>query len=86
MNINEFNKLKKEIKSELAELLDNTEDSNSFLERNNSNYSKLKNIVDTNLFQFNRIKDILAKMKEENSYLYEQHDTECMEREKCQNQ
>ena len=51
-----------------------------------SNYSKLKNIVDTNLFQFNRIKDIFIKMEEENIYLYEQHDIECIEREKCQNQ
>mgnify|MGYP003527864636 CR=1 FL=1 len=87
MDINEFNKLKKTLKNKLSELLDNTEDSNKFLENNNdSNYSKLKNIVDTNLFQFNRIKDILIKMEEENIYLYEQHDIECIEREKCQNQ
>lgn len=87
MNINEFNKLKKTLKSKLVELLDNTEDSNKFLENNiDSNYSKLKNIVDTNVFQFDRIKDILIKMEKENMYLYEQHDIECIEREKCQNQ
>lgn len=81
--MNEFKELKSSLQNKLLHLLNETETIQKFLI--STNYSlddetdpnkvipvaRLKNIIDTNMFRFNKIKKILFIMEEENRYLIE---------------
>lgn len=70
--IEEFKKLKLEIENKLSERFVLTEIAINF---SNLEYEKLidksilKNIIDTNMFRFNKIKELLVKMEIDNEYL-----------------
>lgn len=70
--IEEFKKLKLEIENKLSERFVLTEIAINF---SNLEYeklidkSRLKNIIDTNIFRFNKIRELLIKMETDNEYL-----------------
>ena len=70
--IEEFKKLKSEIETKLNERFIITETAISFTNLEFEKLidkSRLKNIIDTNLFRFNKIKEMLIKMETDNKYL-----------------
>ena len=72
MNIEEFKKLKQDILNKLNERFILTEIAINFTNlefEKRIDKSRLKNIIDTNLFRFNKIKEMLIKMEIDNEYL-----------------
>lgn len=70
--IEEFKKLKQDILNKLNERFILTETAINFTNLEFEKLidkSRLKNIIDTNLFHFNKIKEMLIKMEIDNEYL-----------------
>lgn len=85
--LDEFIKLSWEIERKLKERINTTKNVITLISiEKNFDTARLKNIMDTNIFRFDKIKKLLIEMEKDNSYLSECYYNECKEKVKCANQ